>query len=84
MTIELRPNNTKLAELILARKKLLEEKPELQELQFKINDLLAGAGTYDNRVLLLKKLMQDNLWELSNALQEMQKVLKPFRNEEKD
>lgn len=72
MTIELRKNNAKLAELLEARNKLLEEKPELKELQFKINDLLAGAGTYENRVLLLKKLMQDNLIELHEKTIELQ------------
>jgi hypothetical protein len=72
MTIELRKNNSKLAELLEARNKLLEQKPELKELQFKINDLLAGAGTYENRVLLLKKLMQDNLIELHEKTIELQ------------
>lgn len=83
MTIELRKNNPKLAELIEARKKLLEEKPELAELQFKINDLMAGAGSYHNRVLLLKRLMYDNLAELKSSLQDLQLAVYSLTGEEK-
>jgi hypothetical protein len=76
MTIDLRKNNDKIFELLEARKKFLEQHPELLPFQFKINDILAGAGTYENRVLLLKKLMQDNLIDLSQKWTDLQTEIK--------
>lgn len=61
---EIRKNNSQLAELIERRDELLKQDPSLAELQFKINDILAGAHTENNRQLLLSNLLMDSLKEL--------------------
>lgn len=64
-------NTSKLNEMVLRRDELLKENPSLKELQFKINDLLAGAGTQQNKNILLKKLMIESMNELQHNLDEL-------------
>ena len=67
--------------LLLRRDELLKQNPSLQELQFKINDLLAGAGTQQNKNILLKKLMLESMNELKDKLDDLQVSLKCLRDE---
>ena len=74
-------NTNKLNEMLIRRDELLKEKPELMELQFKINDILAGAGTQQNKNILLKNLMIDSMMELKDKLDDLQVSLKCLRDE---
>jgi aspartate ammonia-lyase len=73
-------NNSKLNEMIIRRDELLKEKPELAELQFKINDILAGAGTQQNKNILLRNLMLDSMNELREKLDDLQVSLKSLQD----
>jgi hypothetical protein len=84
MIKDIRPNNEKLQELLAAREALLIEKPELRELQFTINDILAGAGTQQNRMILLKKLMLESLAELHTHTEQLSTTLHTLQNNFKD
>jgi hypothetical protein len=72
-------NTSKLNEMILRRDELLKENPQLKELQFKINDLMAGAGTQSNKNILLKKLMIESMRELQEKLNELENDLITLR-----
>ena len=72
-------NNDKLNEMILKRNQLLEENPQLKELQFKINDLLAGATSPHNKMVLLQKLMIDSMNELQGHLNDLETGLITLR-----
>ena len=79
---ELKPiHSQEFNNLLLRRDELLKQNPSLQELQFKINDLLAGAGTQQNKNILLKKLMLESLNELKDKLDDLQVSLKCLRDE---
>ena len=72
-------NTSKLNELILRRDELLKEVPELKELQYKINDLSAGAGTQQNKNILLKKLMIESIKDLQESLNQLENDLAALR-----
>ena len=79
---ELKPiHSQEFNNLLLRRDELLKQNPSLQELQFKINDLLAGAGTQQNKNILLKKLMLESMNELKDKLDYLQVSLKCLRDE---
>ena len=79
---ELKPiHSQEFNNLLLRRDELLKQNPSLQELQFKINDLLAGAGTQQNKNILLKKLMLESMNELKDKLDDLQVSLKCLRDE---
>jgi len=51
--------------------KLLEERPDLQALQDKIDTTLNKAGSKNNRLTMMQNLMLDSFFELNEKLQEM-------------
>jgi hypothetical protein len=68
-------NNNKLNELLLRREQLLKDNPELQKIQFKYNDLMAGAGTTQNRLVLSHQCMIDSMKGLKTELDKLQTLL---------
>jgi len=52
-------------------KKLLQERPDLQALQDKIDATLNKAGSKNNRLTMMHNLMLDSFFELNEKLQEM-------------
>jgi hypothetical protein len=78
---ELRKTNTQLEIALNRRKEFLEKHPHMQDLQFKINDLMAGAGTFDNKVVILKNLINEQLINLKNHLQDLQNSITSFKGE---
>jgi hypothetical protein len=68
-------NNNKLNELLLRREQLLKDNPELEKIQFKYNDLMAGAGTTQNRLVLSHQCMIDSMKGLKTELDKLQTLL---------
>jgi hypothetical protein len=68
-------NNNKLNELLLRREQLLKDNPELQKIQFKYNDLMAGAGNTQNRLVLSQQCMLDSMKGLKAELDKLQTLL---------
>jgi len=68
-------NNNKLNELLLRREQLLKDNPELQKIQSKYDDLMAGAGTTQNRLVLSHQCMIDSMKGLKTELDKLQTLL---------
>jgi hypothetical protein len=54
---------------------LLKDNPELQKIQFKYNDLMAGAGNSQNRLVLSQQCMLDSMKGLKAELDKLQILL---------
>ena len=61
----------KIFEAKQALNQFLAEHPHLIPAQRKINELLAGAVTQDNRIALLTRLMKANTKDLENSLKDL-------------
>lgn len=72
-------HDPKVHEFIEKRNALLKEKPELLELQQKIDDVLAGAGSSHNRMVLLKKMMMESVAELQKSLNELHSAVEKLK-----
>jgi seryl-tRNA synthetase len=64
--------------------KLLEERPELQALQDKIDATLNKAGSKNNRLTMIQNLMLDSFFELNEKLQEMSGKMKKLGSDVKE
>ena len=50
---------------------LLEERPEYRDFQNRIENQLKNAGSFNNKVVILKMLMAENVIKLKEALSEL-------------
>lgn len=58
------------------REILLEKYPHLREFQEKIDKMMIGAGSFENRMAVLGLLMEANLKELQNHLMHLSCIAK--------
>lgn len=69
----------KIEELMEARRKLLEERPELQEIQDKIDKALEKAGSNQhNRCVIIQNMMLDTWYKMLPATKDLEEALKPL------
>jgi hypothetical protein len=53
---------------------LLEKYPHLIEFQKKIDQMMTGAGTFENRMAVLAILMESNIKELNKHLMHLSRI----------
>ncbi len=58
-----------------ARNKFLEEHPELKDFQKEIEKEMRNAGSYENRAVVLKAMMDKRMLELKQNLLNLQKIV---------
>jgi hypothetical protein len=56
---------------LIEREILLEKYPHLREFQEKIDKMMMGAGTFENRMAVLGLLMEANIKELHKHLMQL-------------
>ena len=65
----------RLAAALEARSEFLEEHPEYEEMQSKIELALAKAGNQNNRLNVIHKLMMESVTELSEKIGDLHSLL---------
>jgi hypothetical protein len=73
-----------LADAVRERDRFLEDHPELQDLQKKIDQRLNGAETDHNRLVLMNQLMMESFLKLDEKLQSLREARKQRSSTQKD
>ncbi len=72
--VDTRERFEKIRKAVGDRDRFLEEHPELKPLQEEIEKRLRSAGSIENRIAILRNMMDEKLFELRQALLKAKKL----------